>query len=264
MDANNDVKSAAVKCVAAIVKKVEKAQIETICDTLVKLVCSDQKDQAELRDIYSIALKTLIEDVPNSMGTEVSRHLCGKLLAGISSNTTSVKKECLAVLEQLLRRFGSKVSQEHELIMSTVLKQLPLQGNENKSIRRAAADTLGALALVCSDERLDRLATLILEVLSSNKTKGSRSPGRKSSVSSTKIAAPLLSVFTELLSADARTLIHTIGTIARTVGHRLGRQLPSLVPLFLECIGDADASTPDDSDEDEGGLTEAEQVSMYR
>jgi len=257
MDANNDVKSAAVKCVAAIVKKVEKAQIEIICDTLVKLVCSDQKDQAELRDIYSIALKTLIDDVPSNMGTEVSKHLCSKLLAGISSKTTSVKKECLAVMDQLLRRFGSKVAAEHEVIMSTVLKQLPLQGNEHKSIRRAAADTLGALALVCNDTHLDRLATLILELLSSSQTKGSRSPGRKGgSKGSNNIASTFLPLLNALTGTDARTLIHTLGTIARTVGHRLGRHLPQLVPLFLDCIGVVDASAGDV--ESDAGPTEDE------
>lgn len=62
-----------MKCVAVIVKKVEKEKITDICKTLCKLVRSTQKDQAELRDIYSIALKTLIDDVPDAMGSEVSQ-----------------------------------------------------------------------------------------------------------------------------------------------------------------------------------------------
>ena len=51
-DVNNDVKSAAVKCVAALVKKVRKDQIAVICDELCKLIQNDQKDHAALRDIY--------------------------------------------------------------------------------------------------------------------------------------------------------------------------------------------------------------------
>ena len=62
-DPNNDVKSAAVKCVGTLVHKVDKAQIETIIHKLTELIRSESKDDSSLRDIYGIALKTLIEQV---------------------------------------------------------------------------------------------------------------------------------------------------------------------------------------------------------
>eukprot|EP00606_Chrysophyceae_sp_TOSAG23-5_P001481 GSChrysophyteH2.ASY1.ANO1.249.1 assembled CDS len=211
-DVSNDVKSAAVKCVAAVVKKVGKKQITEICKTLCQLVRSTQKDQAELRDIYSIALRTLIEDVPDTMGDEVSARCTGELLEGVGSSVLNIKRECLMILDQLLKRFGTRVSSKHEAVMTVVLPQL----GDNKSVRRAAADTLSSLALVASDPLLDRLVTGILDSIE-----------KITSTSTTTTATNTIA------DSDARTLIQTMGTIAHTVGHRLGRHLARLVPLFL-------------------------------
>jgi hypothetical protein len=166
-DANNDVKSVAVKCVAVLVKKVEQGQIEVICDNLCELIRSEQKDQAELRDIYSIALKTLISDVPDTMGDEVARHLTSKLISGICNPNTGIKKECLVILEDLLERFGTSFNcaNHHENIMNQVLRLLALPGHEHKSIRKVSADCLGALALVSSEELLNSMVEILLELI---------------------------------------------------------------------------------------------------
>jgi cullin-associated NEDD8-dissociated protein 1 len=239
-DKNNDVKSAAVKCVAALVKKVAKKQITDICKTLCKLVRSTQKDQAELRDIYSIALRTLIEDVPDGLGEEVSTILTVDLVDGVKSDVTGVKRECLLILENLLKRFGTRASARHDDVMNSVLPQL----SEDKLIRRAAADTLSALALVASDELLNRLVTGILESLES--TVASATPSKSASSGSLE----------SLGESDARTLIQTIGTIARTVGHRLGLHLPRLVPLFVSFIGSAASNDSDDDNDDRTVINE--------
>ena len=55
-DSSNDVQSIAVKCLGVLLGKVQEAQVGEICDKLCTLVL-EGKD--ELRDIYSIGLKTV-------------------------------------------------------------------------------------------------------------------------------------------------------------------------------------------------------------
>lgn len=55
-------------------------------------------------------------------------------------------------------------------------------------------------------------------------------------------------VSASLDGSDVRTLIQTIGTISRTIGHRLGKHLKKLVPLFFECIGERDEELGDDNE----------------
>ncbi|CAM9895994.1 unnamed protein product [Ectocarpus fasciculatus] len=50
-DNSNDVQTIAVKCLGALLRKVQEAQVGEICDKLCDLILDGK---AELRDIYSI------------------------------------------------------------------------------------------------------------------------------------------------------------------------------------------------------------------
>ena len=205
-DQSNDVQSVAVKCLAIITKKVQQAQIGDVCKKLISLIL-EGKDA--LRDVYSIGLKTLIADVPDSMGALVSDRLTAKLLSGISrQDAEDIQRECLDNMADLLRRFGHLNASAHHEIMSAVVKQLQ---SDRAVIRKRAAHCLGALVVVSSDALLNSLVQILLE-------------GIEASTSAT--------------SQSSRTLIQTIGTISRTVGYRLGRHLERIVPLFLRFCGD--------------------------
>ena len=210
-DQSNDVQSVAVKCLAIITKKVHQAQIGDVCKKLCSLIL-EGKDA--LRDVYSIGLKTLIADVPDSMGAMVTEQLTAKLLSGISrQESEDIQRECLDNMTDLLRRFGHLNAASHNDIMKSVVKQLQ---NDRAVIRKRAAHCLGALVVVSSDALLNSLMQILLE-------------GIEASAGSSASAT----------SQTTRTLIQTIGTVSRTVGYRLGKHLERIVPLFLRFCGDA-------------------------
>ena len=239
-DPNNDVKSAAVKCVGTLVHKVDKAQIETIIHKLTELIRSESKDDSSLRDIYGIALKTLIEQVEQRTGADVATLLAEKLLLGLDKESADIKRECLSIMEQLLRRFGAKVGPQQEKMMKKVLRQLTLVGEEHRAVRKLSADVLGALAVVASDELLESLVKTILGQI--DKTKLEEVTGIMS-----------------IGGGDTRSLIQTIGTISRLVGHRLSRHLKKLVPFLLAVIGDITVGDQED-DQDVTMLNEVREL----
>ncbi len=200
-----------MKCLAIILKKVQQTQIGEICKKLCALIL-DGKDA--LRDIYSIGLKTLIADVPDTMGALVTEKLTANLLTGISRpGSEDVKRECLDNMSELLKRFGGLNDKDHVDIMNGIVAQLD---HDRMVIRKRAANCLGSLAVVSSDALLNRLVQTLLEKIDQTEKK---SAGGFS-------------------SQETRTLIQTIGTISRTVGYRLGRHLDKIVPLFLRFCGD--------------------------
>jgi cullin-associated NEDD8-dissociated protein 1 len=133
--------------------------------------------------------------------------LTTRLLGGISQDAVQeIKLECLDIITDLLKRFGHAIEPEHENLMSTVLQQLQ---HNRAVVRKRATASLGSLAICLSDSLLKRLTETLLGRI--------ESPGE---------------------GAEVRTLIQTIGSISRTVGYRMGKDLDQIVPLFLKCIGD--------------------------
>ena len=96
-DTSNDVQSVAVKCLAVLLVRVREESVMTICDKLCEMVI---KGKEELRDVYGIGLKKLIQSVPNALGANVGARLVQRLLGGVQQNNEAgVKSECLECLE---------------------------------------------------------------------------------------------------------------------------------------------------------------------
>lgn len=199
-----------------------------ICDKLCGLVL---EGKPELRDIYSIGLKTLIADVPEEVGPAVASCLAGRLLGGIQQRAGAgdggsgdkgaleVKLECLDNLTDLLKRFGRKVEGEHERVLLSGLQELR---HPKPVVRKRANACLGALAVVASDALLNRLMEELLGQIAGGGGK-----------------------------RDVQTLIQTVGTVSRTVGHRLGRHLGQVVPLLIRFLGSAEEGEGEGENDDE-------------
>lgn len=207
--------SIAVKCLGVLLKKVQAAQVGEISDKLCSLIL-DGKD--ELRDIYSIGLKTLLKDVPAEMGASVCDRLTTRLLSGVAQDAkVEVKLEAMDNLTDLLRRFGAEVARDHAACLDTFLAQLDAT---KPVLRKRAAACLAALGVSASEQLLERLFSTLL----------ARIDAARDDVEAT------------------RMLIQTIGTVSRAVGGRLGRHLDAVVPVFVEHVGsaeDEDANTPE-------------------
>lgn len=95
--------------------------------------------------------------------------------------------------------------------MNVLLAQLQ---DPKPVIKKRASICLGSLSFVLSDELLDLMVKIILQQI--GKAEAERQSGH------------LLAI---------RTLIHTIGTISRSVGRRLRSHLGVMVPLFIRFCG---------------------------
>ena len=221
-DHSNEVQSVAVKCLSILLKKVKQAQIEEICNKLSSLIIDGKN---ELRDIYSIGLKTLINDVPDEMGSIVSKRLVEKLVYGINTTANDdVKSDCIDILSDLIRRFGHLVDLTE--VTHVILNQLE---NNKSSIKKRSASCLGSIAVVCSDSLLVQIVeTVIGKVETSSKKK------------STAVATAL---------NDTKCYIQTLAVISKTVGYRLGKLIGSLLPIFMSYCGDPDDDGFDDTDQ---------------
>ena len=133
-DKNGEVQNLAVRCLGPLVGKVKDFQVRTICyhlspvqttkhiqvESIVDHLCNNMVgDKEQLRDISSIGLKTVINELPlttQSLAASVCKTMTGRLSAAIAQQEdVSVQLEALDILGDLLSR-----SDKEKLIISTV------------------------------------------------------------------------------------------------------------------------------------------------
>ncbi|KAL7002106.1 Cullin-associated NEDD8-dissociated protein 1 [Sarracenia purpurea var. burkii] len=201
-DAAGDVSGLAVKCLAPLAKKIREQQVVEMTNKLCEKLLNG-KDQH--RDIASIALKTIISEVPSSsVAQSVLLSISPQLIKGITSPemSTEIKCECLDILSDVLHKYGNLMASDHELLLDALLPQL---SSNQASVRKKTVSCIASLASSLSD---DLLAKATVEVVRLLKNRGAK---------------------TEM----TRTNIQMIGALSRAVGYRFGPHLGDTVPILL-------------------------------
>ena len=261
-DKSNDVQAIAVKTLGVLITTVHPEQVLEIADSLTDQVLDASK--SELRDVYTIGLRTLVKTIPHSSGNAVAHRLVSRLLDGIRTSTTTnttgttptttlatdegeevIVLCCLDVLTDLLGRFGGTavaVTRQHEAILQMCLTLLGGSTTTNTAtittttttlpvVRKRSGNTLACLSSVLSDALLMRMVESLLTHIDRSATTTTNS---------------IRTV------EETRALIRTMCAVAGAVGHRLGQeQMDRIIPIFLRFTNPTQAITGDDDDEDD-------------
>ncbi|VFQ84833.1 unnamed protein product [Cuscuta campestris] len=200
-DAAGDVSGLAVKCLAPLVKKVREPQVLEMTDKLCDKLLNEKEQH---RDISSIALKTIVSEVPSSVVQSILVSISPKLIKGITAPkmNTEIKCECLDILCDVLHKYGTLVTSDHEVLLSALIPQL---SSNQATVRKKSVSCLASLASSLSDDLLAKVTTEVVKLLSN---KGSK-------------------------PEMTRTNIQMIGALSRAVGYRFGPHLADAVPILI-------------------------------
>jgi len=213
-DTSGDVQGMAVKCLGPLAKKVKESQIELLVDGMMENVLLEAKDKDELRDVSSIGLKTIIEEVPAtpaSIPSLIVKRLTPKLLGAITSTKKADTKDskveqirlnCLEILSDLVQRFGSLMAADHEKLQKAVLPQLT---STRPVARKRAIGCLGFLSVSIPDSLFNSLVEVLIQ-----------------------------NIETSDKADHIRTSIQCIGAISKSAGYRLGKYMAQVLPLILK------------------------------
>ncbi|QQP58311.1 Uncharacterized protein FKW44_003584, partial [Caligus rogercresseyi] len=169
----------------------------------------------QLRDISSIGLKTVINELPlttQSLAASVCKTMVGRLTRAIAQDEcqdVSVQLEALDILGDLLSRFGGLLIQFHPSLQEALTPQLK---SPRLAVRKRSVIALGHLVMSCDQALYTKLISLLLAEL-------------ESSSSST---------------LNKRTYIQAVGALCRQAGHRFGDHVERVVPLVLEYAKEED------------------------
>jgi cullin-associated NEDD8-dissociated protein 1 len=199
------------------VRKVHTGHVEEMVEKLFEMVKTGKDEE---RDISSIALKTVLAEVPQSAAGTTVRKLTPRLLQeGLAPNAAmDVTIRCLEILHDLLQHFPSLLANDLPTIKGKLLPEL---ASLRAPIRKRAVTCVGALCVCLSDSLFVQVVEHLLEQVGAGAAKPS--------------------------DVTLTTYIQTICAIARGSGFRLGTSLGRIVPLLIECAshaqGTSDAGT---------------------
>ncbi|XP_045123978.1 cullin-associated NEDD8-dissociated protein 1-like [Portunus trituberculatus] len=204
-DKNGEVQNLAVKCLGPLVNKVKEFHVYSIVESLCDHMVSERE---QLRDMSSLALKTVINELPAS-STALVANICKRVTDRLSEaivrqEDVSVQLEALDILGDLLARFGSLLVSFHPNILDALLPQL---ASPRLAVRKRTIIALSHLVVSCSPQIYARLMDFLIEELAKN-----------SSMSTT------------------RTYIQCIAAISRQAGHRFGEYLERVMPLIVQYV----------------------------
>jgi len=213
-DTSGDVQGLAVKCLGPLTTKVKEAQIQEIVDTLADMVTNSKKDT--LRDIAGMGFKPVITQIDPKSAPMLVERVTPKLITGINSNEKQTTNECLNVLSDLLGRFATLMTRDHEKIQKAIIPQLT---SSRPATRKKAISCLGYLSISTPDDLFSSLVTTVLKEIKTSKK-----------------------------ANTIRTFISVIGAISRSVGYRLGKFLESenIIPLLITNLNDSQFDTDEE------------------
>ncbi|VDN24737.1 unnamed protein product [Gongylonema pulchrum] len=147
-DKNSEVQNLAVKCLGRLVHKVKDAQAESVVDFLCdKMMAKDEK----MRDVCSIALKTVISELPNAnvpLTANVIKRVVPRLTEALKQTEpadVSVKLEVMDIVSDVLTRYGSFFAPYLATLQEALLLQL---FSDRQAIRKRAIIALANLMVI--------------------------------------------------------------------------------------------------------------------
>lgn len=102
-DTSLDVQGNAVKCIQKIATKIREKNLLMIVDKMSERVVEGEK---ETRDIYSMAIRSINNELNDDSAIAMIKSIYPRLYKGIKEMALEVREECLEILADIFKRFN--------------------------------------------------------------------------------------------------------------------------------------------------------------
>ena len=253
-DKSNDVQAIAVKTLGVLLVTVKEELVLEIADSLTDQVLDVSK--SELRDVYSIGLRTLVKTIPLSMGDKTSQRLIGRLLEGINTSTSNLQMAVDEAMElsAAAAKSGDTDNTTTPDSTTTAPNKKLVSGNTDEDIILSCLDILtdllgrfGASAVSVTRQH-EPILQVCLQLVSGrcsssdNNGKQKKKAGSSSTSSSSSSSSSIPPAISAIVRKRAGT---TIGCLSLVLNDTL---LVSMVDRLLSQIGveqESEESSPD-------------------
>ena len=121
-----------------------------IVETLANFVIDS--DKKEVRDINSLAIRSTIQELKENSAINMIRAVYPKLSKGLKSGSEEVQEECLEILAEIFKKFGSLLYKQKQLINKDelMLQMTELLRLSSEGVRKKATNCVGQFSIILS------------------------------------------------------------------------------------------------------------------
>lgn len=203
------------------VRKLSQPLIEKTCLILTEYIT---KGNEEKREFATIALKTVILQMPISQSSRTVSAISELILSGFNNADLGVQQDSLEILNELAVRFALTFNNYHQIVQNICISLLK---SDQRTLRKRCIKLLATISITSSDE----LFHTLMEDVSS---------GLKTSLAK---------------SNDVKISIQVISSVAKKAGHRLGKYLKNIFSYMMKIT--EDISEDENQDEIRENIIEA-------
>jgi len=121
-DTSLDVQGNAVKCIQKIATKIREKNLVLIVEKMSERVVQGEK---ETRDIYSMAIRSIINEINEEYAITTVKSIYPRLIKGMSA-AVDVREECLDIMADIFKRFGPLLLKNSNLVnKDELMKVIP-------------------------------------------------------------------------------------------------------------------------------------------
>eukprot|EP00047_Mylnosiga_fluctuans_P004072 m.232562 g.232562 ORF g.232562 m.232562 type:complete len:1239 (+) comp12377_c0_seq1:72-3788(+) len=256
-DTNGEVQSLAVKCLPPLANKLLP---ELVDEVVTKLVSNMKSSEEQLRDICTIGLKSVLNELPvdTPVAFQVCKRILVPLLERIAQDDVAVALEALDVLNDLLNRFGRTIASDHAALQT---KFLDLLKHKRPPVRKRATACLASLAGVATPALSATLVQTLLDSLSKKQSKADmrtlvQCVGSISQKCSECILGRIELLADAVTTAAAiegddelrETCLQALEALCKLANPELVSRIPKILELGISCLSYDPNYEPDDED----------------
>mgnify|MGYP006906972186 CR=1 FL=1 len=90
--------------------KIRESNLIMIVKKLGEEVTDTAPEKLETLDIFSLAIRSIINDADEGLAQPLISNLSPNLLAGISGKNSKIQAECVDITTELIKKFGSLIA----------------------------------------------------------------------------------------------------------------------------------------------------------
>ncbi len=168
-DKSLDVQGNAVKCIQKIASRIREKNLIMIVEKMAERVVEGEK---ETRDIYSLAIRSIISEINEEYATAMIKIVYQRLIKGMNLSD-EVREECLDILAEIFKRFGTLLLKNATLVnKDELMKVIPEQLQRDKqSLRKKATNCLGSFAVILTQKQLHLMCQLLIDRIKKSRSK---------------------------------------------------------------------------------------------